>query len=195
MTSPPSTAQRDIAVFVGSLRKESFSRKLAHALQALAPSELNLELIEIGDLPMYNQDLESALPAEWARLRARVPRADGVLFVTPEYNRSLPAVLKNAIDVGSRPMSDNVWNGKPGGVLSISPGAMGGFGAQQHLRQALVAVNVLAMAQPAAYIGGASALYDQAGALTNPSTREFVAKFAQAFADWVARFGAPLKDR
>jgi chromate reductase len=195
MTSPTSTAQRDIAVFVGSLRKESFSRKLAHALQALAPSELNLELIEIGDLPMYNQDLESALPAEWARLRARVPRADGVLFVTPEYNRSLPAVLKNAIDVGSRPMSANVWNGKPGGVLSISPGAMGAFGAQQHLRQALVAVNVLAMAQPAAYIGGASALFDQAGALTNPSTREFVAKFAQAFADWVARFAAPLKDR
>jgi chromate reductase len=168
---------------------------LAHAVQALAPSELNLELVEIGDLPMYNQDLESAVPAEWARLRARVPRADGVLFVTPEYNRSLPAVLKNAIDVGSRPLRDNVWNGKPGGVLSISPGAMGAFGAHQHLRQALVAVNVLAMAQPAAYIGNASSLFDETGALTNPSTREFLTKFAQAFADWVARFAAPLKDR
>jgi chromate reductase len=195
MTSPSNTAPRDIAMFVGSLRKESFSRKLAHALQALAPSELKLELIEIGDLPLYNQDLESAVPPEWARLRARVPRADGVLFVTPEYNRSMPAVLKNAIDVGSRPPSDNVWNGKPGGVLSISPGAMAAFGAQQHLRQSLVAVNVLAMAQPTAYIGNASSLFDQSGALTNPATREFLTKFTQAFADWVARLTAPLKDR
>jgi chromate reductase len=186
MTSPPSTAQRDIAVFVGSLRKESFSRKLAHALQALAPSELNLELIEIGDLPMYNQDLESALPAEWARLRARVPRADGVLFVTPEYNRSLPAVLKNAIDVGSRPYGQSVFDKKPGAIVTASPGSIGGFGANHQIRQAAVFLNMPIMQQPEAYLGHVNDdSFDADGRLKEGPLKELIKGLAHAFHDWV----------
>src|SRR5690349_12773002 len=109
---------RDVGVFVGSLRKDSFNRKMANALGGLAPAELKLSMIEIGQLPLYNQDLEASVPEPWAAFRARVKAADAVLFVTPEYNRSVPAVLKNAIDVGSRPYGQSVWGGKPGAVIS-----------------------------------------------------------------------------
>lgn len=178
---------KEIAVLVGSLRKESFNRKMARTLTALAPESLKLEILEIGGLPMYNQDLEEAPPTAWAEFRNRLKLYDGVLFVTPEYNRSVPAVLKNAIDVGSRPHGKNVWNGKPGAVVTVSPGALGGFGANHHLRQSLVSVNVPAMAQPEAYIGGAAKLFDNNGNLTNESTQEFLRKFMNAFAEWVAR--------
>jgi chromate reductase len=178
---------RDIAVFVGSLRKESFNRKTAHALRELAPPSLKLEIVEIGQLPLYNQDDDANPPAVWVAFRERVRKADAVLFVTPEYNRSVPAVLKNAIDVASRPYGKNCWNGKPGAVISVSPGAIGGFGANHHLRQSLVFLNVPTMQQPEAYIGGADKLFDSEGKLTVAATREFLAKYLQAFADWIER--------
>ena len=176
---------KKIAVFVGSLRKESFNRKMAKALIALAPESLKLEIIDIGGLPLYNQDLDENPPSAWAEFRQCLAKFDGVLFLTPEYNRSIPAALKNAIDVGSRPYGKSVWNGKPGAVMSVSPGSLGGFGANHHLRQSLVFLNVPAMQQPEAYIGNAANLFDDSGSLTNDSTREFLIKFMQAFAAWV----------
>lgn len=182
---------RDIAVIVGSLRRDSLNRKMAHALIALAPSSLKLEIVEIGDLPLYNQDLEAAVPPAWAAFRERMQRAQGVIFVTPEYNRSVPGVLKNAIDVGSRPYGHSVWSGKPGAVVSVSPGAMGGFGANHHLRQSFVFLDIKVLQQPEMYIGGADKLFDEAGKLVNDSTREYLGKFLHAYAVWVERILAP----
>ncbi len=176
-----------IAVLVGSLRKESFSRKAARALMALAPRSLELEIVEIGGLALYDADLEEKPPAAWVEFRSRVKGFDGVLFVTPEYNRSVPAPLKNAIDVGSRPYGKSVWDGKPGAVVSVSPGSIGAFGANHHLRQSLVFLNVRTLQQPEAYIGGAADLFDEKGNLKNESTREFMQKFMSAYADWVSR--------
>jgi chromate reductase len=180
-----SMKQKKIAVFVGSLRKESFNRKMAKALTALAPESLKLEIIEIGGLPLYNADLEDDPPAPWTEFRERLPKFDGVLFVTPEYNRSVPGVLKNAIDVGSRPYGESVWDGKPGAVMSVSPGGIGGFGANHHLRQSLVFLNVPTMQQPEAYIGNAANLFDVSGNFANDTIREFAAEFMHAFAAWV----------
>lgn len=179
--------KKKIAVFVGSLRGESLNRKMAKALAALAPESLNLEIIEIGGLPLYNQDSDDqgTPPSAWTEFRRRVKSFDGFLFVTPEYNRSLPAVLKNAIDVGSRPYGESVWGGKPGAVVSVSPGAIGGFGANHHLRQSLVFLDVPTMPQPEAYIGNAANLFDKNGHLDNDSIREFAAEFMRAFAAWV----------
>jgi chromate reductase len=175
-----------VAVFVGSLRKDSFNRKIALALAELAPASLKLEILEIGQLPFYNQDDdEGQPPAAWTEFRARVKAADAVLFVTPEYNRSVPAVLKNALDVGSRPYGQSVWDGKPGAVVSVSPGAIGGFGANHHLRQSLVFLNVPALQQPEAYIGNVAKLLDPSGKLADEGTRGFLVKFAQAFAAWI----------
>jgi len=140
--------RKKIAIIVGSLRKDSVNRKVAKALIALAPESLKLEIIEIGRLPLFNQDLEETPPVEWTAFRESVKGVDGVLFVTPEYNRSVPAALKNALDVGSRPYGASVWNGKPGAVVSASPGTLAGFGANHHLRQSLVFLNVPTMAQP-----------------------------------------------
>src|SRR3954454_12702387 len=133
---------------------------------------------------IYNQDGDEHPPAAWTEFRERIRAADAVLFVTPEHNRSVPAALKNAIDIGSRPYGKSAWNGKPGAVISVSPGAIGGFGANHHLRQSLVFLNVPAMAQPEAYIGNAAALFDDSGALVNDSTRQFMQKFLDAFAQW-----------
>ena len=180
-------AQKKIAVFVGSLRKGSFSRKMAKALIKVSPDSLKLEIIEIGGLPIYNQDFDDKPPVTYTQFREYLKKFDGVLFVTPEYNRSVPAVLKNAIDVGSRPYGQSVWDGKPGAVMSVSPGVIGGFGANHHLRQSLVFLNVPIMAQPEAYIGNSANLFDEKGNLINDSTKEFVTKFMQAFAAWVAR--------
>jgi|SRR5689334_11605200 len=184
-------AARNVAVFVGSLRRDSFNRKMANALVTLAPSSLKLEIVEIGGLSLYNQDddVPGKVPAAWHAFRDRVKTADAVLFVTPEYNRSVPGVLKNAIDVGSRPYGQSAWEGKPGGVISLSPGAIGAFGANQHLRQSMVFLNVPMMQQPEAYIGGAASLFDEKGNLTNATTREFLGKFLTAFADWIERVG------
>jgi chromate reductase len=177
--------RKNIAVFVGSLRKESFNMKMAKALTALAPESLKLEIIEIGGLVLYNQDFEDDPPAAWVEFRERVRKFDGFLFITPEYNRSVPAAIKNAIDVGSRPYGKSVWDGKPGAVMSVSTGAIGGFGANHHLRQSLVFINVPTMQQPEAYIGNAAALFDANGNLANDSIREFAEKYIHAFAAWV----------
>jgi chromate reductase len=185
---------KKIAVFVGSLRKESFNRKMARVLTTLAPESMTLEIIEIGGLPLYNQDYddEGKPHPAWTEFRQRVKSFDGILFVTPEYNRSVPGVLKNALDVGSRPYGQSVWEGKPGAVMSVSPGAIGGFGANHHLRQSLVFLNVPAMQQPEAYIGGAAKLFDANGNITNETTRELLIKFMNAFAAWVAK-NSPTK--
>lgn len=180
---------KKIAVFVGSLRKESYNRKMAKVLAKLAPESLKLEIIEIGGLPLYNQDYddEGKPPAPYTEFRERVKSFDGVLFVTPEYNRSVPAVLKNAIDVGSRPYGQSVWTGKPGAVITVSPGAIGGFGANHHLRQSLVFLDVPAMQQPEAYVGGAGQLFDGDDNIANEATREFLRKFMETFAAWVEK--------
>lgn len=178
--------QQNVAVLVGSLRAGSFNRRAAHALAAVAPDGMRLEIVEIGQLPLYNQDLDETPPRPWLSFREQIRNADAVLFVTPEYNRSVPGVLKNAIDVGSRPYGQSAWNGKPGAVMSVSPGAIGGFGANHHLRQSMVFLNVPMMQQAEAYIGGAANLFDEHGALVNESTRTFFANFMNAFAKWIA---------
>lgn len=178
---------RNVAVLVGSLRKESLNRKLANALTAMAPSSLKLGIVEIGNLPLYNQDHEADLPPPARDFKQQIAAADAVLFVTPEYNRSVPGVLKNAIDIASRPYGQSAWNGKPGAVISVSPGAIGGFGANQHLRQSMVFLNVPMLQQPEAYIGGAGNMFDDKGNIADDSTREFMNKFLQAFSEWIER--------
>jgi chromate reductase len=179
------TTPRNVAVIVGSLRKDSFNRKMALALEKLAPSSLKLAIVEIGALTLYNQDEDANPPAVWTEFRDKVRPADAVLFVTPEYNRSVPGVLKNAIDVGSRPYGKSVWSGKPAAIVSVSPGAMGGFGANHHLRQSLVFLDMPAMPQPEAYIGNAAALFDEEGGIKVEGTRGFLAKFMESFAAWI----------
>ena len=179
-----------VAVLVGSLSKASLNRKMAHALIAVAPPSLGLSIVEIGELPLYTPDFEADPPATVRTFRDQIRASDALLFVTPEYNRSVPGVLKNAIDVGSRPYGKSVWAKKPAAVVSVSPGAIGGFGANQHLRQSFVFLDVPAMPAPEAYIGGAGTMFDEQGALTNESTRGFITKFMQAFAEWVQRFAA-----
>lgn len=178
---------KKIAVLVGSLRLESFNRKMAKALIGLSPKSLAFEILEFGGLQMYNEDLDEKPPASWMEFRNRLRGFDGVLFVTPEHNRAIPAALKNAIDIGSRPYGKSVWDGKPGAVVSVSIGATGGFGANHQLRQSLVFLNVPTMQQPEAYVGNAAKLFDEGGTLTNSSTREFMQRFVDAFAEWVAK--------
>lgn len=176
-----------VAVIVGSLRKESFNRKLALALIELAPPELELEIVEIGQLSHFNQDQEFNPPNEWVEFKQKIASSDAVLFVTPEYNRSVPGVLKNAIDVASRPYGESVWNGKPAAVASASIGQIGGFGANHHLRQSLVFLNMPTLAQPEIYISNAGQLFDEQGKLTKPETRDFLQVFMKTFADWVGK--------
>jgi chromate reductase, NAD(P)H dehydrogenase (quinone) len=189
-------ANRDVVALVGSLRKESWTRKVANALIGLAPPTLQMEIVPIGDLPLYNQDDETATPPPpWVTFRDRIRRADAVLFATPEYNRSVPGLLKNAIDVGSRPYGKDAFSKKPAAVVSVSPGALAAFGANHHLRQSLVFLDMPTLQQPEMYIGHAAGLFDASGKLTNDSTREFLVKFLSAFAEWIERVvpgkGAP----
>jgi chromate reductase len=185
--------QRKVAVLVGSLRKQSYNRKMAKALVELAAPDLSLEIVEIGDLPLYDEDGEKAPPAAWVRFRKEVSGARAVLFVTPEYNRSVPGVLKNAIDVGSRPYGQSVFSGKPAAIVSVSPGAVGGFGANHHLRQSLVFLDMPTLQQPEAYIGGAAKLFDDEGRLTNEDTRAFMRKFLAAFSALIDAVAAGAK--
>jgi chromate reductase len=180
----------NVCILVGSLRKASLNGMLANALISLAPSSLKLDIVEIGQLPFYNEDIETnPVPAQWTAFRQHVKAADAVLFVTPEYNRSVPAVLKNALDVGSRPYGSSVWDRKPGAIVSCSPGAIGAFGANHHLRQSLVFLNVPTMQQPEAYVGHANKLFDEYGKLVSDGTRKFLQDFMQAFANWVETIG------
>jgi chromate reductase, NAD(P)H dehydrogenase (quinone) len=176
-----------VAVIVGSLRQTSFNRRAAQALAGLAPDGLHLEIVEIGQLPLYNQDLDddSTPPEAWRAFRAKIRGFDAVLFVTPEYNRSVPGVLKNAIDVGSRPHGQSVWDSKPAAVMSVSPGQIGGFGANHHLRQSLVFLNMPVLQTPEAYIGNAGTLFAEDGSLASDATRALFGKLMQAFASWI----------
>ena len=182
---------KSVAVIVGSLRKGSFNRKLALALQAMPLEGLKLEIVEIGQLPHYNQDDDASPPPASVAFKQKIASADAVLFVTPEYNRSVPGVLKNAIDIASRPYGHSAWNGKPAAVISLSPGAIGGFGANHHLRQSLVFLNMPTLTQPEAYIGGAGDLFDEAGAIKKPDTKQFLEKFIATFAQWIDKTGTP----
>jgi chromate reductase len=182
------TTIHNVAVLVGSLRAASLNRKMALAMAALAPASLRLSIVEIGALPLYNEDIETATPpAAWVAFRDSMRAADAVLFVTPEYNRSVPAALKNAIDVGSRPYGKSVFDRKPAGVVSVSPGALGAFGANHHLRQSLVFLNMPVLQQPEAYVGGAGKLFGADGAIANDDAKAFVQKYLEAFAGWIAR--------
>jgi chromate reductase len=179
---------KTVAVLLGSLRRDSFSKKTAAAIASLAPPDVRFETVPIGELPFYNEDLETEYPPHaWAEFRDRIRKADAVLFVTPEYNRSVPAVLKNALDVGSRPYGHSVFNGKPAAVVTTSVGAIGGFGANHHLRQSLVFLNMPTLSQPEAYVGNTGSLFDEQGKLRNEATAGFLRTFAQAFAQWIDR--------
>ncbi len=182
--------KQKIAVLIGSLRRESYSRKLAAFLAETGPRfELVPEPVEISDLPLYNEDLDEAAttPSAWRLFRSRIKTVDGLLFVTPEYNRSLPAVLKNALDVGSRPWGESVWNSKPACVISLSQGAIGGFGANHHLRQILACLNVPVMAQPEAYLGDIASCFPENGSNIRKDTREFLEFFLRRFAVWTMK--------
>lgn len=180
---------KTVAVIVGSARTGSFTGAVADALIAVAPAGLACERVSIADLPMYNQDLDAAPPAEWTAFRDRVRAFDGVLFATPEYNRSLPALLKNAIDIGSRPYGSSIWGGKPAAVVSVTPGALGGPLANHAVRQTLVFLDMPVMQQPEAYIGNARALFGDDGTLV-PATAAFLTKFMATYASWVERLTA-----
>ncbi len=176
----------NVVAVVGSLRRQSFSRRLALALAGVAPGDMKVTQVPIGGLPLYDQDEEvEPPPAPWREFRERVRPADAVLFVTPEYNRSIPGALKNAIDVGSRPYGKSVWSGKPCAIVSCSPGSQGGFGANHHLRQCLVFLNMPCMQQPEAYIGGVDKLVDEHGGFTNPATRDFCTGVMASFERWI----------
>lgn len=184
----------EVAIIVGSLRAASVNRVAAEALTRLAPPNLRFRFVEIGDLPLYNEDVEKAgTPAPWTRFRQEVGSADAVLFVTPEYNRTMPGALKNALDVGSRPYGQAAWSGKPAAVMTLSPGGIGGFGANHDVRQALVFLDMPVLQQPEAYVGGAYELFDEAGGFKNDGTRDFFAKFITAFAGWIERTARPAE--
>lgn len=176
-----------VAIVVGSLRKDSLNRKLANALIKMAPPSLSMSIVEIADLPHFNQDWEENPPQNVIAFRQQIKAANAVLLLTPEYNRSVPGVLKNAIDVASRPYGQGAWIGKPGAVISVSPGPLAGFGANHHLRQVMTAVGIKTMAQPEAYVGNATAQFDADGTLTDASTIKFMDKFLNAFAHWIER--------
>lgn len=174
-----------IGVIVGSLRRASYNRMVANTLIKLAPPSLEMELIEIGELSFFNQDDETTPPKAWVDFRQKLKSIDGFILVTPEYNRSVPAVLKNALDVGSRPYGSSSWDGKPCAVVSASMGASGGFGANHHLRQSLVFLNTPCMSQPEVYLSYVNKLFDENGQLMNEGTRDFLETFMVAFTDWV----------
>jgi len=183
-------SQKQIGVIVGSLRKGSFTGMMAHALQELSPPSLKISNIEIGAMPHYNQDLETdSPPASWTQFRKQVLASNGILFITPEYNRGVPGVLKNAVDVGSRPWGKSVWAGKPGAVISMSPGALGGIAANHHLRQTLVGVGLATMAHPEAYLPAVGGMFDESGKLKSAETREFITAFMRAFEAWINKNG------
>lgn len=178
------TKRRRVVILVGSLRKDSLSAALAMALREVAPTQLALDIVGIGEMPFYNSDDEENPPGAWLAFRDEIATADAVLFITPEYNRSVPAVLKNAIDVGSRPYGKSVWNGKPAGVISLSPGALGGFGANHHLRQSLACLNVPILPAPEAYLGGAAKLLNERGSVASDETRHFLTGYMESLLAW-----------
>jgi chromate reductase len=175
-----------IAIIVGSLRAGSINRKVARSICAIRGDNLDCSMIEIGDLPLYNQDHDANPPAQYVRFRQQIAEADGVLFCSPEYNRGIPGVLKNAIDVGSRPYGQSVFDKKPAAIVTASPGGIGGFGANHQIRQACVFLNMPVMQQPEAYLGNVTDdSFDESGCLKEGPLKELIATLAHAFHDWV----------
>ena len=175
-----------IAIIVGSLREGSINRKVARSICGVRDDNLDCSMLEIGDLPLYNQDLDGNPPEQWVRFRREVGAADGVLFVSPEYNRGIPGVLKNAIDVGSRPYGQSVFDKKPAAIVTASPGSIGGFGANHQIRQACVFLNMPVMQQPEAYLGHVTdGSFDDSGCLQEGALKQLIEQLAHAFHDWV----------
>lgn len=180
---------KPIAVLVGSLRKESYNLKVAKVLAQIAPRSLELKIIQIGDLPLYNEDIDAGSPPEsYTRFRKEIAACEGVILVTPEYNRSTPAVIKNALDVGSRPYGQSVWSKKPTGIISVSQGAIGGFGANHHIRQSLVFLDMPTLQQPETYFGNVASSFDEKGNIADKS-KAFLQQFIDAYAAWVEKVG------
>ncbi|MDR0994958.1 MAG: NAD(P)H-dependent oxidoreductase [Tannerella sp.] len=179
--------KKRIGIFVGSLRKASFSKKVACYVGGLLKGRFAVEMIDLAPLCMFNQDYddEGATPAAWTAFRQQVKRLDGLLFFTPEYNRSMPALLKNALDIGSRPMGQNVWDGKPAAVVGVSPGKIGGALGVQALRAPLAFLNLRLMQQPEVYLGDAAALFDEQGEPVSEGTAGFLKGFAEAYSAFV----------
>ena len=176
---------RNVAVIVGSLRKGSYNRMTASVLQEVAPAHLKFETLDIGGLQLYNQDAEENPYEPWVHFRDKVKASDAILFVSPEYNRSIPAALKNAIDIGSRPPPKNVWRGKPCALATVSIGATGAMASALVIRQSLAAVGLACLPQPEVYIGKAADLFNENGELQKDDTREFLRKFMDAFGKWI----------
>lgn len=179
---------KKLGVIIGSLRKDSFNRKVAEYMMGQLKSDFDVEIIEIGALQLYNQDFDENPPQEWVDFRKKVAQKDAYLFVSPEYNRSMPAALKNALDVASRPMGENVWAKKPGAVVTVSPGAMGGFGSNHQLRQTMAFLDLYIMTQPEAYIGEIHKALDESGKLTSERTQSFLQKISSEFVNWTKNF-------
>jgi chromate reductase len=180
--------QLRVVTLIGSLRRESYTRRVVNVLRELTPQGMAIEIVPIGSLPLYSEDDETdAPPPAWQSFRAQVRRGDAVLFATPEYNRSIPGAMKNAIDVGSRPFGASVWSGKPAAVLSVSPGAIGGFGANHHLRQCLTFLDMPVLQQPEAYLARVASSMDADGRITASDTVEFLKEFVRAFEQWIRR--------
>jgi chromate reductase len=182
--------KKTIGILVGSLRKESYSKKVALKVSDLLAEEFKIKFIELSELTMYNQDVdtENDTPKSWVSFRKEVQSVDAVLFVTPEYNRSIPPVLKNALDIGSRPYGESAWSKKPGGIISVSPSQMGGIAANHALRQAVVFLDIYMMQQPEAYFSNAGHVIDENGNITDERSNELLQKFANSFIKWVSKF-------
>ncbi|KEY19587.1 NADPH-dependent FMN reductase [Kaistella antarctica] len=180
--------QKKVALIVGSLRKESFNRKVANEFIRFAPDNLKLEIVEIKELSFFNEDIENNPPQEWLDYKKQLDDADAFLFVSPEYNRTIPGVLKNAMEIGARPPKENSWKGKPGAVVTVSPGLIGGLGANQTIREAAVSLNIPMMQQPEAYIGQIKDKLLEDGVTVNEKTEKFMKTFLEAFEIWVNRF-------
>src|SRR6266478_6199741 len=181
------TGPHDVLVIVGSLRKESFTLKIANALARLAPATLKLDVVTLHGISFFNQDLESASPVDWLKFRETLQRSNGILFVTPEYNRSIPGVLKNAIDVGSRPYGKSSFNGKPTGIVSNSPGPLGGVSAAKHLQNILPGICGPILQQPEIYLNAVGDAFDDKGELIKESLQKVLKQYADAFAAHVAK--------
>lgn len=177
-----------VGIVVGSLRKDSFSQQIANNVTKLFPEGYETEFVEIGNLPLYNQDYDENSPAEYNAFRNKIKEVDAVLFVTPEHNRSVPAALKNALDVGSRPYGESVWDGKPASIISQSISNLSGFGANHHLRQSLAFLNMPVVQQPEAYLANSQDLLDENGVINNEGTIQFLQSFTDAFVELIKRY-------
>lgn len=179
--------QKKVAVIVGSLRKESFNRKVANEMIRLAPKGLELNIVEIKDLTFFSEDIENNPPQEWLDYKKKLDDSEAILFVSPEYNRTIPGVLKNAMEIGARPPKQNSWKGKPGAVVTVSPGAIGGMGSNQTIRIAASNVHISVMAQPEAYIGAIKDKLLEDGLTINEKTEKFLVDFLEAFEKWIVQ--------